>query len=202
MHEYIASHHDRKTVYYVLAVLSGIIGSGTSAVLAKAASWGIVLAAPSGVGLFLLVFLAFDHICWKWSFLYKHGLIKIPNLNGLWTGSITSSALGVENIPVSVMVHQTYSRIRVRLETDKSISLSHMATISMEDPACFNFRWEYLAEFRPYQGAEPKRHFGVTHMILKTQDREFHDVQHGSYYTELARETHGRINLQKSMGAA
>ena len=137
MHEYTISYHDRKLSYYFLAILSALLGSGVVYLLNNIqTSFGIVVAAPSGVVIFGLLFFIFDHYVWKWSFLYSLGLVKIPNLNGDWVATISSSSTK-NKVTANVNIHQTYSKIGIHLETDKSNSLSTMATIEMAHPSMF-----------------------------------------------------------------
>ena len=154
MHEYSVSHHDRKVAYYILALLSSFAGIALGFVVESVRSqWGVVIAAPSGLMIFGLLFLLFDNFVWKWPVLYKLGLIKIPNLSGDWIAGISSSVTK-HRVPAQVKIHQTYSRIRIHLDTDKSDSLSQMAAIEMASPTLFNLRYEYSAEFRRNEAAE------------------------------------------------
>ena len=197
MHEYSLSHHDRKNVYYLAAVVSGSLGVGIAYIIGiLQISYGIAIAAPSGLAVFGLLFLAFDNFVWKWPILYQMGLVKIPNLNGLWNAEITSSQGGV-GIGAKINIYQTYSKIRIRLETDKSHSFSQMATLEMADPTCFHLRYEYSAEYQRDQNAEILRHYGVTCLRLKSMDHKFSTSQSASYYTEQGRDSHGTLILKK-----
>ena len=196
MHEYTISYHDRKLSYYFLAILSGLLGAGIAYLLNKIqTSFGIVVAAPSGVVIFGLLFLIFDHYVWKWSFLYNLGLVKVPNLNGDWIATISSST--GNKITANVKIHQTYSKIGIHLETDKSNSLSKMATIEMAHPTMFTLRYEYSAEFQRDEASSILRHYGVTSIRLKSNDHQFLDEHTANYYTEQGRDSHGEIVFSK-----
>lgn len=193
MHEYTISYHDRKQAYYFLAILSGLAGVGIAYLLdAIQAVSGIVIAAPSGVAVFGLLFVLFDHFVWKWPYLYKFGLIRIPDLNGDWEAEISSSATG-DKIKASVKIHQTYSKIGIHLETDKSDSLSKMAAIEMANPTMFTLRYEYSAEFQRDEASAILRHYGVTSIRLKSDDHKFLNTHSANYYTEQGRDSHGQI---------
>lgn len=197
MHQYSISHHDRKVVYYLLALLSSLAGIGVGLVVESVRSkWGIIVAAPSGLMIFGLFFTLFDHFVWKWPVFYTLGLIKIPNLNGDWSAEISSSATG-EKIMANVKIHQTYSKIRIHLDTDKSDSLSQMAAIEMESPTFFNLRYEYSAEFQRNEAAEILRHYGVTNVRLKSEDHNFSEQYAARYYTEQGRDSHGDIRFSR-----
>lgn len=193
MHEYSTSFHDRKLAYYFLATLSGIVGVFV-AFLFKAISdvSGMVIAAPSGIVLYGVLFLGFDKYVWKLPLFYNLGLVKIPDLSGDWIAEISSSATG-SKINAAVKIHQTYSKIRIHLETDKSDSLSQMAAIDMASPNMFTLRYEYSAEFKRNEDSEILRHYGVTSIRLKSNDHRFLENHSANYYTEQGRDSHGEI---------
>lgn len=198
MHDYSISYHDRKTAYYFLAILSSVIaGAFTYFTGALATSAGIFIAAPSGLAIFGFLFLLFDRYIWLWPLLFNIGLIKIPNLNGQWTATITSSATG-NGIEAQVVIHQTYSKLRIRLETDKSESISQMATLEMTDPTLFNLRYEYSAEYQRDENADILRHYGVTCLKLKSASHTLSSNHTATYYTEQGRDSHGTITIWRS----
>lgn len=197
MHEYTTNYHDRKPTYYILAILSSLVGLGVVFLL-KAISdvSGILIAAPSGIAVFGLLFVLFDQFVWKRPWLYNLGLIKIPDLNGDWKAEISSAATG-NKIQAVVKIHQTYSKIRIHLETNKSDSLSQMAAIDMASPNMFTLRYEYSAEFKRNDAAEILRHYGVTSVKLKSHDHKFLENHAANYYTEQGRDSHGEITFSR-----
>lgn len=199
MHEYSISHHDRKNAYYFIAILSGGLGVLITYIIgAFQNTYGFAIVAPSGLIVFGLLFLIFDHFVWRWPFLYQLGIVKIPNLNGVWDALITSSESTDGGIEAEINIHQTYSRIRIRLETNQSHSLSQMAAFEMADPAFFNLRYEYSAEYQRDQNAKILRHYGVTCLRLKSTNHDFSRQQCATYYTEQGRDSHGTIIVSKA----
>lgn len=198
MHEYSISHHDRKNVYYFIAALSGSLGTLVAYLVgAFQHTYGVAVAAPSGLAVFGLIFLLFDNVVWHWSFLYRFGIVKIPNLNGFWDAEINSSQNSGAGIKAAISIHQTYSKIRIRLETGKSYSLSQMAAFEMADPTYFCLRYEYSAEYQRDQNEKILRHYGVTCLRLKSLDHNFSAQQSATYYTEQGRDSHGTIVVKK-----
>lgn len=197
MHEYTISYHDRKFAYYFIAMLSGVAGIVVAFIL-KAISdvSGVVIAAPSGIVLYGLLFVLFDKFVWKWPWLYNLGVVKIPDLSGNWNAEISPSATG-SKINAAVKIHQTYSKISIHLETDKSDSLSQMAVIDMASPNMFTLRYEYSAEFKRNENSEIFRHYGVTSVKLKSDDHKFLENHSANYYTEQGRDSHGEIKLSR-----
>lgn len=204
MHEYTIQGHDRKKIYYSLTFLSGLLSQFFAVWLSHLANLtnivNISLVAPSGLAIFGLLFLLFDNFLWKWGLFYRSGLIRIPNLNGQWSGYITSEKKHNPNnkIPVTVTICQKYSNIRVRLETQSgwSHSVSVMASFEMVDPNCFYFNYEYFATYKPEQ-EEVKTHYGVTRLILKSTNNRFDKEQRGFFYTDRDRKSSGDLVLKK-----
>lgn len=202
MHEYSTSYHDRKPAYYILAVLSGVVGIGIAFLIKAISDYsGLVVAAPSGIALYGLLFLMLDRFIWKWRWLYSLGIIKIPDLNGDWNAEISSSATG-NKISAKVKIHQTYSKIRIHLETEKSDSLSKMAALDMESPNMFTLRYEYSAEFKRDESSQILRHYGVTSVKLKSIDHKFSDIHPAVYYTEQGRDSHGEMSFSRAVSNA
>jgi hypothetical protein len=198
MHEYSVLGHERKKIYYLLAFLSGLLSPALLAWTSQVSSFAkIQLVAPSGLAIFGLLSLLFDRILWKWSFFYKLGIIRIPNLNGRWIGYITSARRDYR-IPVVIMIYQTYSRIRVRLETEskEASSLSLMASLEMVDPNCFNLNYEYLSETKSSSGGI-NRHYGVTRLTLKSENDKFEGEQRGFFYTDRERNSYGDVAISR-----
>lgn len=199
MHEYTVIGHDRKKVYYSLAFLSGLLSPVIATWLSQVSNvTSIPLIAPSGLAIFGLLFLVFDHWLWKWSLFYKIGIVKIPNLSGKWNGYIISSKQPQQKIAATITIYQTYSNIRIRLETQYARSLSLMAAFEMVDPICFNLNYEYLSEYRSPQG-DIVRHYGVTRLALKSDNNKFDGEQRGFYYTEKNRDAFGEVVLENKV---
>lgn len=198
MHEYHVLNHDRKNIYYFCALLSifigGIIAWGLTYLHSTS---GLFIAAPSGLAIFGGLFLFFDRFVWCSPVLYSWGIIKIPNLNGSWEASIRNSQGSGAPIKATVQIHQTYTKMKIRLETENSCSLSKMAAFEMADPSYFFLRYEYIAEYKRDQDSNILRHYGVTCVELRSFDHNFIDSQAATYYTEQGRDTHGNILINR-----
>lgn len=197
MHEYSLSYHDRKNVYYVLVMLSSFIGIPIAFFLTSVSNtFGMIVTAPSGILIFFTIFHLFDNYIWKIPQMYSWGIIKIPNLNGKWLVMIESSE-SKNDIKANVNITQTYSKIKVRLTTNYSTSLSSMANIEMVDPTSFKLRYEYTAEFQKDKHSEIKRHYGVTSVFLESENEKFEKDQRASYYTESSRDSLGTMYFKR-----
>ena len=77
------------------------------------------LDAPSVMGFYGLFYSASDKWLWAKPIVRKIGLVKIPNLNGVWEGCVTSSSYdnhGSE-ITINMGISQTWARISIILNT-------------------------------------------------------------------------------------
>jgi len=195
MHEYSLTHHDRTKIYYFIGLISAVLSTGISLWLNKIDTFiNVSIAAPSGMVVFLSVFLLFDKLIWKWSLMYRFGIVQIPNVSGVWKGKLDSS-LDDDLYDVVLTITQTYTKIRLRLDTATSSSKSHMATIEKVDDSRFTLRWEYFAEPTTPLNSNQFRHYGVTMTLIDGNDGDFKSTMNATYYTEMDRDTSGTIAL-------
>ena len=76
--------------------------------------------------------LLFDKFIWKWKILHKLGIIKIPNLNGKWKGNFQSSYHDFkENLPVILIIEQSWSKICIKGKFNHSKSSSDTTSIKV-----------------------------------------------------------------------
>ncbi len=198
MHEYMTTHHDRKITYFLITLVSGGLGTLIAYFIDKLEMFGVLVAAPSGMLVFTLTFLLFDKFIWNLPILYKWGIVKIPNLEGVWDTIITTADPAAPEVKAKAIIHQTYSKIKIRIETDKSHSVSQMAILEMTDPTCFNLRYEYEAQYKRDENSNILRHYGVSCFSLKSNNHDFSSEQSATYYTEQGRDTHGEILIKKA----
>lgn len=71
----------------------------------------------------------FENFIWKWNIVYKWH--KIPNLNGLWIGKLTSS-YNKKTIDMEMTIEQTWSEISFKGHFGKSESFSNIAAINVD----------------------------------------------------------------------
>lgn len=201
MHEYTITGHDRKMVYYVMAFLSAVVSSFLSGVLLHISQTTniSIFTAPSGVAIYGFLFIIFDKWIWRWDIPILSSVLVIPNMNGEWEGHINSSLPKSKrgDIPITITISQTYSKIRIRLESEYSQSLSQMATIQMQDPSFCSLSYEYLSEYRP-DTSTVDRHYGVAKINLTVGMGKFAGTHKGSYYTEKSHNSSGEITLTRS----
>lgn len=193
MHPYSIDTKARQTVYFVLAVISfvvpGVVGS----------DWvthfmGSKLPYPFGVSAtFGILFLFFDRLLWK----HLQFILHIPNLNGTWTAKgVSSYEDPVTCKPMEFKMHyqikQTFTRIEICGETDKSTSRSTMASVEV-DHAVPIFRYAFENTPRNMSDSELQRHPGLIELRLNDTSK-----MTGDYFSGKHRLRYGELTLTKS----
>lgn len=174
-------------------VLTGVMNSVLNAVNLEF-QW--LISAVSVVGIYRILYFTFDRFIWRWSLLRNLGLIIIPDLNGRWKGHIMSSYhLNNQNYPISVVITQQWSKILVRLETEKSDSKSIAASFLTDDPTSPELIYVYDNDPINMAPESMHAHSGTAKLRLTGS------TLRGKYYTGRGRETTGDIVLERSKDA-
>jgi hypothetical protein len=192
MHPYSIDTNARQTVYFVLAIVAFVIPG------LVASEWvtrlvGDKLSYPFGVGAtFGVLFLLFDHVFWK----RLQFILHIPNLNGTWTAKGISSyedpATGKPlEFVMEYQIKQTFTRIEISGETDKSTSRSTMASLEI-DHAVPIFRYAFENTPRNMSDAELQRHPGLIELRLNTATK-----MTGDYFSGKHRVRYGELIFTK-----
>ncbi len=194
MHPYATDSSERVYLLGALIPISFWLASAFDRLL-KAASivWppeAEFLADPASAAFcYWLLYLLLDKLLWKWSFLHRIGLIKIPNLNGVWQGHLKSSYDNYQTEhKASVEIEQTWTSISIRLSLPQSRSHSESATILTNAGVGKRLSYEYLSEPRVGQVQTMATHRGTTVQVLRKDGRK--QILDGYYYT-----SHGRKNV-------
>lgn len=193
MHPYSIDTNARQTVYFVLAIVAFVIPG------LVASEWvtrlvGDKLSYPFGVGAtFGVLFLLFDQVLWKW----LQCILHIPNLNGTWTAKGISSyedpATGKPmEFVMEYQIKQSFTRIEISGETDKSTSRSTMASLEI-DHAVPIFRYAFENTPRNMSDAELQRHPGLIELRLNTATK-----MTGDYFSGKHRLRYGELILTKA----
>ena len=150
---------------------------------------------PSFAGFYSGLHWLFDRHIWKSRTLGRLGVVQIPDLNGLWTGSVRSS---IDNYTsayeVKVVIRQHWSRLTVRLETEHSQSRSLGATFRIGDLPYPELSYLYINEPKAGSHVSMNSHRGT--VVLEFKET----VLEGQYYTGRGRMTNGTIHLTRNLG--
>ena len=197
MHPYATDSNERRYILFFLAIIS-IVSAWflnkvlLSEILNTSPPWW--LEAPSVFGFYGLFYNVFDKYSWKSSILYSTGLVKIPNLNGIWKGYISSSfnSHGAKQ-DATIEICQSWTSISINLKTDDSQSHSLTTAILTEDQNAIMITYEYLNEPKYNAQNTMHTHRGTCRFTLSSNRQELE----GKYYTGRDRQNFGVLGFKR-----
>ena len=191
MHSYDV--HGRQWVYIAIALLSVPpvwLVAFTLEYMRTDPEWWIT---PPSFGAFYSVFYwLFDRHVWRFKLLHRLGLVKIPDLNGRWAGSVDSSyGESGAMYPVSLSITQTWSKIAIRLDSDHSRSYSQIGAIRNLDLITPELAYIYSNDPKIHAADSMEAHRGTA--ILELSE----PALTGLYYTGRGRREVGEIKVTR-----
>lgn len=201
MHTYSTDNNLRPKVVAILGIVSYIlvrISADFLSDLDVTLPLGIeVSVAMTGI-VFTFVYLGFSKWAWDFLILRLLGIVKTPNLEGEWTGTLQSSFHSEQsNSPTEIEVHisQSWRRLSVELDAPNSSSRSLGATILSQ---------QGKPELTYYYRSEPdwdapdtmNMHYG-TATLTYHEDNDGGDILQGMYYNGPDRDSHGQMRLER-----
>lgn len=193
MHSYAAEPVGRERMLGVLALASVGLAWGMNRLLSL---WAVSepwwLDAPSVLGFFGMGRWLFDRYLWKIRLRWPVKLVIASGFNGIWTGEIRSS---FDNFSqphrATVTIDQTWTSIRVVLETERSRSVSLSASVLCDQDSESVLLYSYLNEPKPGAPNTMQIHRGAATLRLRNGYLE------GEYFTGRGREEFGRVRFER-----
>lgn len=198
MHPYATDSNEKKMVPLYLAIISvlaPLAGFRALTGLHLIVPWWID--APSVMGCYGLIHTAFDRWIWRWTLLRRAGVVRIPDLNGTWSGHLCSSFDLTSQTPVNVDIHQTWSNIAILLTSQHSQSSSIAASLITQNPAGPWLSYEYDNQPAAHATATMHAHRGTASLRLRADNKQC--VLDGEYYTGRDRGNFGSLELTKQL---
>lgn len=151
--------------------------------------------APSVAGFYGLIYTFFDRRAWRIPLARVLGLVKIPDLNGTWSGTVHPSG-GEHDYehPATVEITQSWRDLCVRLRTANSGSRSVIGAVTVEGPEDAVVTYEYANEPGANSADGMHAHRGTARLILSPDGR----ILEGDYYTGRDRKSHGALRLERT----
>lgn len=194
MHQFSVDY-DRKLIYFLLVSVSVAL---TSTINYFFNINGIVLSV-TGFSIFGLVFLLFDKFIWKWSLLYRLGIIKTPNLNGIWEGTFSSSYHDFKTeMPACIEIKQTWTQICILGKFNQSKSYSISANLEVNNGARIVLRYVYQNKNRVVKSKGTMGpHSGITTLDFCLNGK---GSSEGKYYNEPPQNVNfGELRLKRQI---
>ncbi|MCO0597278.1 hypothetical protein NGI46_07320 [Peribacillus butanolivorans] len=191
MHQYSVDY-DRKLIYFLLVSISISITSLINYVFTVS---HIVISVTSFT-IFGLIFLLFDKFFWKWRVLHKLGIVKTPNLIGMWEGVLSSSYHEFkEEMPACIVIKQTWTHIFVSGNFNQSKSYSISANLETNNGARTILRYVYMNQNNLAKSdGTMSSHSGITTLEFSLEE----GVTEGKYYNEQPQNVnYGVLHLKK-----
>jgi hypothetical protein len=151
---------------------------------------------PSFGGFYYIFHEWFDKKLWRLPIFRTLGLVKVPDLAGTWEGYIVTSfdSHGSQK-PATLQIKQTWSELKIILETKDSISNSETASIITKTPDIARVSYEYLNEPKPHAASSMEIHRGLGRHDFQLTD--VGEVFDGDYYTGRGRSNFGSLNFKR-----
>jgi len=196
MHPYATDSAERRLVPLYLAAASIAAAFLLHKTLEGVIPWWID--APSVAGFYALFFVAFERWLWRIPFLHSSGLLRVPNLNGRWSGSVTTSFDGhATDHEAYLEIHQTWTGLSICLKTDRSQSRSLIGTITTQNPTAGTLSYEYINDPKANAVANMQIHRGTARLDLNTLGDRW--VLEGEYYSGRGRQNVGTLRFEKPL---
>ena len=196
MHAYTTDSSERKFVTLYIACLSILAAWAFNRFLEAmqlTLPWWIN--APSVMGFYGLLYTIFNKYIWKWRILRTIGIVKIPDLNGIWNGYVASSFdRHNTKYDATLKISQNWNQISVILKTNYSKSSSLIAAIITEDPGGAVLSYEYLNEPMPNAKPTMHTHRGAARHTMQSNGK----VLEGEYYTGRDRQNFGILRFEQT----
>lgn len=195
MHLYTTDSNERIIVPFYIAIISVFATWGLNGVLGAmqfTLPWWID--APSVIGFFGLFYTIFNKYLWKWQILRAIGVVRIPDLNGIWDGYVASSfdKQAIKH-DATLKIFQNWTSVSIILKTNYSKSNSLIAAIITEDPNGTLLSYEYLNEPMPNAKQTMHAHRGTARLTMPSNGKALE----GEYYTGRDRQNFGILNFER-----
>lgn len=212
MHSYSTDISNRPKILAGLGALCVVVILGVRQILPILSTEilnGFPLTAPSFALLFGVIYTGYNRWLWRQPILRKLGLVKVPDLNGTWTGYIETSYQGeiaddvisdeddpkseYTRIDATLQINQRWREIEVHFEMDTSSSDSRGATIIVNENMWPSLTYQYENHPPPNTVDSMQMHHGTADLELKNDDQ----ILEGVYYTGPGRENHGEMFFRR-----
>jgi len=195
MHPYATDSRERTNIVFFLAMLSIFIAYSFHSLLTKTgAQWPWWAETPSAMGVLGVLYTLFDNKLWRYRWLHRIGVVKVPDLNGRWSVKGHSSTYG-EDFFGEALIRQTWTHISIAIETQHSRSHSLTASLLLNQLNGITLSYEYRNEPKPSAKTTMHAHRGVAILYLRDKN-----LLEGEYYSGRDRQNYGVFRLERQSG--
>jgi hypothetical protein len=139
----------------------------------------------------------FDRSIWKWKWIHRLQITRIPDLSGVWHGHVkpsqTDVSTGLElNAAITISIRQTWTSLLLAGQTKLSKSRSLSGSLLTEDECSMSY--EYLNEPSPSAPSTMHVHRGTAILYFDKAGT----MLNGEYYSGRDRQNIGTIQLARA----
>lgn len=139
----------------------------------------------------------FDRFIWKWNWIHRLQITRIPDLSGVWHGQVnpaeTDASTGLETkTAITITIQQTWTSLLVAGQTKLSKSRSISGSLVTADECSASY--EYVNEPAPSAPSTMHMHRGTAILYIDKTGTKLN----GEYYSGRDRQNFGTIQLTRA----
>lgn len=199
MHPYATDSNERRSVPIYIALLSIIVAFLLGMFLESTSltiPWWFD--SPAIIGFYSIIFYFFEKSLWKYKIFRWIGIVKLPNLNGTWKGTVISSYdEHLKKHETTFTIRQNWHRISIVGQFERSKSYSLTASIIVDYQPETTLSYEYRNEPISSAVETMEIHRGFISLTLNPNGQELS----GTYYSGRGRQNIGELKLERVSSA-
>ncbi len=195
MHQYSIDTRERPRITALLVLLSIAIALLLQKILGIAQINYWWLPAPSLMAIFWTLYFLFSNYLWKFKIFKSIHLVKTPDINGNYKGSIsTTHDNHTEPIEAELRIIQTWTTLEIVLKTNQSFSKSYSAHIISAHTKDVIIYYLYLNQPKIRAPETMNIHHGTSFFNISSDGKNLT----GEYYSGRGRSNQGSIEFVRN----
>lgn len=196
MHPYTTDSKERKTIPVILIIPSLFCAALFNWMISPIVPYipwffqPLYFGAPSAIAFYYILLNIFDESVWRWSIFHKTKMVKIPDLNGSWSGYIVSSFdEHKQNHDMNLKISQSWYNIQIDLESAHSKSHSYIAGLLLNDEKGITLYYQFRNYPKSHAVETMHTHIGTAWLVFNKEKNSLE----GEYYTGRDRNNFGKM---------
>lgn len=197
MHPYSTDSSERQVIHTGLLILSVGIAFGVGSFFETIDIRPNWIEAPSALAVFGVLYRLMDRHLWRLRLLRKVGVIRTPDLNGVWNGYVESAVgdYAGERRDAAITILQTWSKMCISFAAEESTSESVAGLITIERPGGPMLSYEFVNEPRAKAPPTMQPHRGAARYQLLANAEPL--TLEGEYFSGRGRQGYGIASFQR-----
>lgn len=194
MHPYSINSEEHKRLSLCIAITAILLAWGLYLFSNNVFPLPWWIEAPSVIGFYGILHSWFNTTLWRNKYVRKIFGVRTPIFEGDWSGSITSNSTHANgSIPIKKFcIRQTWTHMRIYLETETSESYSFEASMNVDEFKTARIHYQYIN--KPKDSAPETMHVHYGSASAKLDDG---GVLQTEYYSGRDRNNTGSFEVKK-----